>query len=300
MKKLSKIIISLMLVGAIVMSFAACSSGGDKKADGEANSSFDSAATLKGILENFKADEQYNEYKGYYPDATFEEKIEGNSILLNISGIEDASGSYEYKLDGDYLTYTQPANSEDYVGYSFFMYLKSAAEKFNGIDSDLATGYISGCEAFGIEDKYMITEEDEATGTTSKLYVAGKFDMPELDTMYINDKALEYTEALTDDDLNGVINCGKIRAIYYGNKNSADIIFIEFGERSDLTYQSMVNTIAKLQPNGADAFAKDYTELKETEGDGFKVTFALDESFAEEHSIEIKDGYSYTVVHFGE
>lgn len=296
MKNICKTILALILAVDIVISFAACSSNGEKKTD-NANSSFDSAATLQGILDNFKANEQYNEYKGYYPDATFEEKIEGNSILLNISGVEGASGNYEYKLDGDYLTYTQPANSEDYVGYSFFMYLKNAAEKYNGIDSDLATGYISGCDAFGIENKYMITEEDEA-GTTSKLYVAGKFDMPELDTMYINDKALEYTEPLTDDDLNGVINCGKIRAIYYGNKNSADIIFIEYGERSDLTYQSMVNTIAKLQPNGADAFAKNYTELKEADGDGYKVSFTLDEAFAQEHSIEMKDGASYTVVHF--
>ena len=298
MKKISKVLVALALVAAIVMSFAACSSNGGSE-NGE---NTDNAAVLQGILDNFKADERYAEYKAMYPNTTFEEKVEGDSIVLNISGDDGVSGNYTFKLDGDYLTYTQEANSEDYVGYSFFMYLKSAADKYLGMDSNLTTGYISGCEAFGVENKYYLTEtDDEAGTTTTKIYIAGKWDMPELDTMYLNDKALEYTDALDENDINGVINCGKIRVIYYGNKDSVDIVVSEYGERSNLTYQSIMNTVAKLQPTGSETFAKLYTELKEdqTKDDSFKVTFGLDDTLKAERELEELEGYDYTVVHFG-
>ncbi len=295
MKNISKILMSLILVSAIAFTFAACSSNGT---NAESNSTADNTA-LQVILDNFKADEQYNEYKAMFTNTTFEEKVEGESIILNISGDEGVSGNYEFKLDGDYLTYTQPADSEDYVGYSFFMYLKSAADKYLGMDSNLTTGYVAGCEYFGIDNKYFISETDEAGATTQKLYIAGKWDMPELDTMYVNDKALEYTDALDENDINGVINCGKIRVIYYGNKNSVDIIVSEYGERNDLTYQSIMNTVAKLQPTNADTFAKNFNELKEGEDDGFKVTFGLDDTLKAEHELEEAEGYEYTVVHFG-
>ncbi len=295
MKKIGKIFIALMLIGVIVMSFAACSDSGKNNA-----TFFDRTATLQGILDNFKADEQYAQYKAMYPNTTFEEKVDGDSIVLNISGDEGVSGNYEFKLDGDYLTYTDKTDSEDYIGISFFMYLKSAADEYLGMDSNLTTGYISGCEAFGVENKYYLTETDEAAGTTTnKLYVAGKWDMPELDTMYVNEKVLEYTDALDENDINGVINCGKIRVVYYGNKDSVDIIVSEYGKRSDLTYQSIMNTVAKLQPTNADTFAKNFNELKEGEDDGFKVTFGLDETLKAEHELEEAEGYEYTVVHFG-
>ncbi len=306
MKNFSKILVALALVAAIVMSFAACSSNGSNTNDGntpsqsETNESVDSSTLLNGLLDNFKADEQYAEYKAMFQNTTFEEKVDGDRIILNISGDEGVSGNYEFKLDGDYLTYTQKTDSEDYVGYSFFMYLKSAADKYLGMDSNLTTGYISGCDAFGIENKYFITQTDEAAGTTTnKLYIAGKWDMPELDTMYVNDKVLEYTEPLNEDDINGVINCGKIRVVYYGNKDSVDIIVSEYGKRSDLTYQSIVNTVKKLQPTNISVFEKYFTELKEGEDDGVKVTFGLDESLKAEHELEVIDGAEYTVVHFG-
>ena len=307
MKKFSKILVALALVAAMVISFAACSGnkgeaepGSTKTDESTTAAAFDSAAALQSILDNFKADEQYAEYKAMFQSTTFEEKVEGNSIILNISGDEGVSGNYEFKLDGDYLTYTQKTDSEDYVGYSFFMYLKSAADKYLGMDSNLTTGYVSGCEAFGIENKYFITQTDKAAGTTTKkLYIAGKWDMPEIDTMYVNDKALEYTEPLNEDDINGVINCGKIRVVYYGNKDSVDIIVSEYGKRSDLTYQSIINTVKKLQPTNISVFEKYFTELKEGEDDGVKVTFGLDESLKAEHELEVIDGAEYTVIHFG-
>ena len=294
MRKICKCLTALLLVCVIVFSFAACSSNGGSSADAN--------PALQTILDNFKDDEQYNEYKSMYIDTTFEEKVAGDSIVIDISGNEGVSGSYEFVLDGDYLTYTEPADSDDYIGISFFMYLMTAADEYLGMDANLVTGYISGCEAFGVENKYYLTEtDDEAGTTTTKIYIAGKWDMPELDTMYVNDKALEYTDALDENDINGVINCGKIRVIYYGNKDSVDIVVSEYGERSNLTYQSIMNTVAKLQPTGSETFAKLYTELKEdqTKDDSFKVTFGLDDTLKAERELEELEGYDYTVVHFG-
>lgn len=294
MKKFSKIIVALTLVLTLVLSLAACSSS--KSSSGSSGSD---NAVLQAILDNFKADEQYNEYKAMFPNTTFEEKVAGDSIILNIKGDEGVSGNYEFVLDGDYLTYTELADSDDYIGVSFFMYLMTAVNDYLGMDSNLVTGYISGCDAFGIENKYFVTETDDAVGTSVyKLYIAGKWNMPELETMYINDKAVEYTSELSDEYISGVINCGKIRAIYYGNKDSADIVFSEFGGRSDLTYQSIMNTVATLLPAEADVFAKYYTELKEAEGDGFKITFGIDDTLIAEHDIDVIDGAEYTVVHF--
>ena len=296
MKKISKISVALMLVLALVLSLAACSSS--KSSSGSSGSD---NAVLQAILDNFKADEQYNEYKAMFPNTTFEEKVAGDSIILNIKGDEGVSGNYEFVLDGDYLTYTEPADSDDYIGVSFFMYLMTAVNDYLGMDSNLVTGYISGCDAFGIENKYFVTETDDAVGASVyKLYIAGKWNMSELDTMYINEKALEYTDALSEDYINGVVNCGKIRAIYYGSKDSVDIVFCEFGERSDLTYQSIMNVVAVLLPDEADVFAKYYTELKEAEGDGFKVSFTLNEGFIAEREFAVEEGYDYTLVHFGE
>ena len=290
MKKALCVILALTL---ILCAFVACSHS-DKN-----SSNTDNTAVLQVILENFKADEQYAEYKAMYPNTSFEEKIEGNSIVVNISGDEGVNGNYAFRLDGDYLTYTQEANSEDYVGYSFFMYLKSATDKYLGMDSNLTTGYIAGCEYFGIENNYFVRESDEAGTTTQKLYIAGKWDMKELEIMYVNDKALENTDVLNESDISGAVNCGKIRVLYYGNKNSVDIIVSEYGKRGDLTYQSVMNTVAKLLPDEFSVFAKYYTKLDESDGDGFKVTFGLDDALKEAHSIEVVDGAEYTVVHFG-
>ena len=298
MKKLIAILLALVMI----LTLAACSSNGKSEAESTdaptQSDSSDNNTVLQAVLDNFKADETYAEYKSMYPNTTFEEKVEGDSIVINVSGDEGVSGNYEFKLDGDYLTYLQEADSDDYFGYSYLMYFKNAADKYLGMDSNLTTGYISGCEFFGIENKYFITETDEAGATTMKLYIADKWDMPELDSMYVNDKALEFTDALTESDVNGVINCGKIRVYYYGSKSSVDIIVSEYGERSDLTYQSIMNTVAKLLPEEADVAAKYYTELKEAEGDGFKVTFGLDNTLKAEHGLEEEEGYDYTVVHF--
>ncbi|MBO5494112.1 MAG: hypothetical protein J5964_00170 [Eubacterium sp.] len=236
--------------------------------------------------------------KAMYPNTTFEEKLEGDSIILNISGTDGVEGNYEFKKDSDYLSVTY--GNEDYTAYSFVMFMAKAVYKQLGMEPALVNGYTAGFEAFDVDNKYFVTENDEAAAkTTNKVYIAGKYDMKELDTMYINDKALEYTDALNDEFRNGVVNCGKIRMIYYSDKNHVDIVLSEYGSRGDLTYQSMVNTVKKLQPTNADVFEKNYTELKETDADGIKVTYGLSDELKTEHELTEEEGYEYTVLHIG-
>ncbi len=288
MKKISRILVALMLVGAAALSFAACS----KKGDGN--------ATLEGILAKFREDETYTEYKSQYPKTKFKEKVEGDSIIINVSGNEGVSGKYEFPLDGDYLTYTQKSDSEDYVGQSYFILLMTAAEKYLGMNSALVNGYIAGCNAFDVENDFFIVDTDETTGdTTMKLYIAGEFDMPEIDKMYINDKVLEYCDALGDDYTSGGANAGKIGFMYSGKNDDVYIVIKEYGGQSDLSYRSIMNSVAKLQPVGYDAFAKDYTELKESEGGNYKVTFGYDELIKEHFGAEQDDDYEYIIIRFG-
>ena len=301
MKKISAIILAISLAGSVLFSFASCSANKEKSTEvsSSAADSIDSKAMLQGMLDGFKANKEYVDYKAMFPNTTFEEKIDGDSILINISGTEGIEGNYEYKLDGDYLTFTDKTDSDDYTGISFFMFLTEAAEKQLGMEPSLVTGYINGAEAFDIENKYFITETDEAAGTTTvKQYIAEKYDMPELETMYANEKSLEYTDAYTDDHISGSVNVGKITMIYSGSKNDSTIIFREYGKRDDLTYKSIMSTVAKLQPNGYETFAKEYTELKEVEGNGYKVSFSLDDELKSEYELP-DEGYEYTVVHFG-
>lgn len=288
MKKIGKILVALMLVGATAISLAACS----KKSGGN--------ATLEAILAEFKKDESYTEYKAQYPKTKFKEEVDGDKIIISASGKEGVSGKYEFSLDGDYLTYTQKADSEDYVGQSYFIFLMTAAEKYLGMNSTLVNGYIAGCNAFDVENGFYSVNTDETTGdTTMKLYIAGKFDMPEIDKMYINDKALEYCNELGDDYISGGANAGKTGLMYSGKNDDVYIVIKEYGGKSDLSYRSIMNAVAKLKPVGYDAFAKEYTELTEAEGENYKVTFGYDELIKEHFGADKDDDYEYIIIRFG-
>lgn len=301
MKKLVKVLISLAVLSAFTVSLASCSLGSEKKTEVETVSATKEVSpVLQGILDNLKTIESYNEYKQMCPNTVFDEKITDNSIVIDISGTDGVEGKYEYKLEGDYLTFTRKTDSTDYLGSSIFIYLSSAADNYLGMVPAVVTGYIYGLDSFGLENKYYITETDEASGTTTdKIYVAGKYDMPELDTMYINEKSLDYTAPLTDDHISGSVTVGKITAIYNGTRDSVDILFREYGSRDEMTYKSIMSLVAKLQPDDADDFAEEYTEFKETANDDYSVTFGVDEEYIAEHEFKAEDGYEYTIVRFG-
>ena len=73
----------------------------------------------------------------------------------------------------------------------------------------------------------------------------------------------------------------------------------EYGENTELTFRSLQNVVAKLQPNGYEAFAKDYTQLEEAAGSGYSVKMELTQNIVESHDYAGEDGYSYVTVTFG-
>jgi hypothetical protein len=97
---------------------------------------------------------------------------------------------------------------------------------------------------------------------------------------------------------NSVINSGKVSAITYGNKTALTLIVGEYGENTALTLKSLQSMVAKLQPDGYEAFASEYTELKETAGSGYTVSFGIPADVAQQHAYTEAAGYSYVTVVF--
>lgn len=57
----------------------------------------------------------------------------------------------------------------------------------------------------------------------------------------MNESALEYKSALTEEGVNKVINSGKITVVTYGNKNHLKMFIYEYGDKNtNLTYKSIM------------------------------------------------------------
>ena len=207
---------------------------------------------------------------------------------------EVVDGGNTFTHDGDYIIYTT-ADKEDYSGYSVFMFIRDAVGDYYGMNSTLMNGYIAGLQNFGFENKYLNIDMEKGE---YKIYSASKWDMKELDEMYVNDTALEYSEALTEDDVNRIINSGKITVVTYGNKDHFKMFVYEYGDKNtDLTYKSIMAVMNKFQPTDYELFNKYYTELQEVkDADGFSVTFGLDKSMEEAGEITGLDDYSCVTI----
>lgn len=287
MKQTLKILTALLVIATLVMAFSAC---GSKKTGGTDNT------LLQGIFEKLTANAEYSQWKSGFGATTIEEKLDGDSIVISAKGEEGVNGDFIYTLDGDYLVNTSDAG--DYTGYSVMMFIKNAVADYYGMNSLLMTGYLAGLDFAGKENTFFTTESVDGK-TVLKLYVASAWDMKGLDEMIVDDAALEYTDALTDNAGNSFINAGKITVASWGSKDELELVVGEYGENTELTFRSLQNVVAKLQPNGYEAFAKDYTQLEEAVGNGYSVKMELTQNIVESHDYAGEDGYSYVTVTFG-
>ena len=308
MKKSNLIITAVAVILALILSFAGCGSDSVDETSTAPDASVaipaDASPLLTAVLDGFVNNKSYADYKSYYPDAEFSESIEGDSIVIKIDGVDEivgiagTDGDYTYTLDGDYITYV--SSEQDYTGPSMLMFIADSVADYLGMSKELVSGYILAVSSRGIENDYFLVQTDDATGeTTYMLYVGGAYDLSLIDDMYIDDTALEYTDALTEDSMSSAVNVGKIISRFDGSADEVRIAVGEYGENTELTYKSVRNLVAKLQPVGYEDFAAEYTQLDEVQTDEYSVTFGLDDEAVESGNFDGLDAYSFVIVTFG-
>ena len=283
MKKTRKTLIALLAAAALLLSLAAC--GATKAPDG--------AALMQGIYEKLLANKDYTEWKAMFGATTIEEKLDGQTITISAKGEEGINGDYSFTLEDGYIVNECP--EDDYTAYSLLMDLKAAVAEYYGMNNTLLSGYLAGLR--GDENKYFITENADGK-TVYKLYAAGTWGLEGLDDMYVTEDAIDYCDPLGEDDSNLRVNAGKVHVACYGNKNDFAVIVGEYENNTDVSLKSLQTVVAKLQPAGYEAFAKEYTELKETQGSGFTVSFGIPEDVAQAHEFQMQDGYQYITAVF--
>lgn len=238
--------------------------------------------------------------KEYYPGIRYEEKLEGDRLTMTVTGGEDRDGSWTFVKEGDFLTVT--AKEEDFAAYGAVMSVLGAVGDYYGMNSTLLTAYLAGLNALGLENPYLRTEADEAAGTVRySIYIAGAYDMKELDRMVLTEEVLNLYdyEPLTEEYTSRAANLGKVSMVCNGSRDGLVILLMEYGEPDDIAYQDLVNLVKALQPAGWAAFAADYTELKDAEGAEYKVAVNVDRAAAEEIVDDPPEGYSFIVARFG-
>ena len=239
-------------------------------------------------------------YTEYYPGIQYEEKLENDSITITVSGNEYMEGSWTFVKDGDYLTLT--VSGDDFNGLGFAMYLLNAIGEYYEMNTSLLSSYINGLSAMGMESPYYLQELDEAANTVKiSLYMAGPYDMKELDQMIVNEDLLNMYdyEPLTEDYVSRSISLGKLLVLVNGNKDNANMLLAEYGDLDNVCYQSAIEIAKALQPAGWEAFVADYSELKDAETAEYKASVNVDEATVREFMDEIMEGYSYALIRFG-
>lgn len=265
------------------------------------------AEILRSVYDIYTDDDsEYSEYKellqGYYDDVTFEEELSDEKITITINADDNEyveSGTWEFVQDGDYLTYK--GKDDDITGIQLYDFLTKAVGEALGEDPVLFPSYIYGLR-LGKADNNYISETSESDGTLFKIYDAGAYDMSDIDDMYITEEiAKENISEPSGDDSFTSIPIGKIRFVAHGLKDNMSVAIGEYGENTKKSYDSLVNALNVLKPEGYEAFLEAFDEFKVVEGEGFSSTTEPDDETKEYLGIEDEEGnFKYLVVTFGE
>lgn len=298
MKKFAKIM-AVVLALAMLLSLAACGSGNDDATQAEKTADSATSEALRGIFDTLLANETYQSIKSAYDDAVFEEKIDGDSIVITASGNEYVEGTYTFPVKDGYITCE--VTGDDFIGPVIFNQIMGSVGEYYGIDRLLFSGYINGLAVEGIDSKfYSVDMNDDGTGTM-QVYIEEKPEMTELDELYINDTALAN---FGDDTTNFTQSIGKIFVNCYIGKDDGTLAFAigEYGDaNTELTYKSIVEIVKFFEPTGYEAFLEDYTELTSVSGDTYTVSDDPTE-YQQTYEVgftEVYEGYKFMFVTFG-
>lgn len=300
MKKTIKITAA---VSALVMLFSAAACGADNSgtASETADSSYAATTdstynTLKGVFDAFLKVEDYVMYKNAYPNTTFEEKLDGNRIMIKASGSDDFEGSCSFPAKDGYL-YCDAA-ADDYMSATVFNMLVSGVGEYYQINPTVFRGYLNGMSANGMKNEMYSFEENDDGTKHLQVYYAEKPAMKELGELYINDKTLE---GFRDYGQDFFTLAGKVAVNGVVNREKGTLSFAigEYGDKNtDLTYKSILEVVKFFQPNGYEEFLKNYTKLTSVSTDMYKVNTDAD-AFAKVQELHPIDSYTYMYVTFG-
>lgn len=314
--KNTKRLAALLLTAVMVMALAACAGKsanegsdnlyvGTAMQDEGAVDTAESSPVMAAVYENFVNGERFGKlqemYMGY---AHFETALKGDTIeLVAISDNEwydSMNGSWEYTLDGDYITLTTPMDS--YTGVSVFSSITAAVAEYLGMDQELVGLYTTAVTSQELDSKYFVFDYDDATGMiTEKIYVAAPFEMSDaLDSAYITEKQVEGMGPLEDIYTSTVMNAGKVSMSITGSRDSADFVAAEYGGNTELTYQSLISAVKGMEPVGYEEFLANYTTLEEVETERYQVKFLTDEDEVPFAFEDFSANYRYVQLHFGE
>ena len=261
-----------------------------------------SSDALQGVFDALTAEgSKYNESKALYaevaPDMKWVEEIRDDSIVIEISDSEFADGTWTFTQDGDCLT--AEFADDDYTGLSLVNSVLAATAESLGMDSVVTMGYVNGLSTLEIQnDDYSMTNDADAGTFSVSIQDAAPWEMKELDEMILNEDVL-FFEPLGEDFISNSANIGKLLLVANGSADDVTILLGEHGELDDLAYQSIINVVSVLQPEGWEAFTVGYTELADAEADGYAVKLNVDKSEVDELIDGAEDSYSYAIIHFG-
>ena len=261
-----------------------------------------SSDALQGVFDALTAEgSKYNESKALYaevaPDMKWVEEIRDDSIVIEISDSEFADGTWTFTQDGDCLT--AEFADDDYTGLSLVNSVLAATAESLGMDSVVTMGYVNGLSTLEIQnDDYSMTNDADAGTFSVSIQDAAPWEMKELDEMILNEDVL-FFEPLGEDFISNSANIGKLLLVANGSADDVTILLGEHGELDDLAYQSIINVVSVLQPEGWEAFTAGYTELADAEADGYAVKLNVDKSEVDELIDGAEDSYSYAIIHFG-
>lgn len=232
----------------------------------------------------------------------YDASISGNTITVTVTGKDyyaESSGSWDYVLEGDYLTYVPKEG--DYQGEAYLGYLIEAAADYLSMDSDLVNGYVFVVGTKDLESRYYIMDKDaEGIVTKYRLYVGGAYEMDEvLNSVYLDQDVIGSFGELDENSSNLVAHIGKLEMYAYGKRTSVDIYIGEHEDLTDLAYKSVLEIVGLIKPVGYETFLENYKELSEVSEGTYQVSYVKDVSELPE-AFQGEEHYQFIKLHFSE
>jgi hypothetical protein len=261
--------------------------------------------TLDAVYQGFiEEGSDFDDYKQsveeYYDDASVTTDLTEKGFKITVAGSGEyiEPGSWEFVVDGDYLTIH--VAEDDISGIVFFDYLFEPVAEVLGMDGDLYPSYIHCIQATHAESPYCTTKQLEDGSSILALYIAAPFEMAGIDDIYVTEQvAQEFLFAAEGDDNFYSIPIGKIRFIAHGTADAMTVSIGEYGGNTKRSYDSLVNALKVIKPAGYESFLKAFKEFKGIEGKGFSASAGIDEEAKTYLGISDEDEhYSFYTIRF--